>query len=471
MENQGVGLQKSLSKWSVLSMGLGCVVGWSWIIYAGFWGSTPGTLGGILAFVIAGLLCSFVGIVYAELTSAFPRAGGDVVFVFEGLGDKAAVLTGWCVMLLWVGLIMIEAMMLPVIMTGLGISIPTWGHLWDFAGGAVYLSYFLVTLVVNLFFAYINYRGAELSGKVQTAAVFIMLAAALVFCIGGVSFGDPENAKPLFTGMSGLTLVMLMVPGFLSGFNAIPQIAEEANMPAKAVGRAVVLTVWASVIFYILIIVGLSFSAPLEVRSGEGLAVVKGIHYVFKGSSASTAAASFVTFAALLGMLTTWNAAYVAASRLILGLSRAKFIPGNFHELHPKYGTPSKAIWTLFLVSTLWALVGTSQVIYVGIVNVSSFFLIIAWATVMISFMQLRKKQPDLERPYKVPAYKFTGMVAILFSIGYLFLYSPISPSGGLTKGEMIAAAIIFVMIFLSYVLWGSRGGKMTKEERRSLLM
>ena len=468
MENQGVGLKKSLSKWSVLSMGLGCVVGWSWIIYAGFWGSMPGTLGGILAFVVAGLLCSFIGLVYAELTSAYPRAGGDVVFVFEGLGDKAAILTGWCVMLLWVGLIMIEAMMLPVIMTGLGIAIPTWGHLWDFAGGAVYLSYFFVTLLVNLFFAYINHRGAELSGKFQTAAVFIMLAAAVFFCVSGVSFGNIQNAKPLFTGMSGLTPVMLMVPGFLSGFNAIPQIAEEANMPAKAVGRAVVLTVWASVLFYILIVVGLSFAAPLEVRSGEGLAVVNGIQYMFKGS---TAAASFVTFAALLGMLTTWNAAYVAASRLMLGLSRAKFIPGNFHELHPKYGTPSKAIWTLFFISTLWALVGTSQVIYVGIVNVSSFFLIIAWATVMISFMQLRKKQPDLERPYQVPFYKFTGTVAILFSIGYLLLYTPLSPSGGLTTGEMIAAAIIFVMIILSYVLWGSREGKMSEDERRKLLM
>lgn len=467
MEKQEVGLQKSFSKWSVLSMGLGCVVGWSWIIYAGFWGSTPGTLGGILAFVIAGLLCSFIGLVYAELTSAFPRAGGDVVFVFEGLGDKAAILTGWCVMLLWVGLIMIEAMMLPIIMIGLGIPIPTWGHLWDFAGAPVYLSYFLVSLAANLFFAYINHRGAEISGRFQTAAVVLLFAAAVFFCVSGVSLGDPQNAKPLFTGISGLTLVMLMVPGFLSGFNAIPQIAEEANMPAKAVGRAVVLTVWGSVLFYIFIVVGLSFAAPLEVRAGEGLVVVKGIDLIFRGS---VAARSFVTFAALLGMLTSWNAAYVAASRLIFGLSRAKFIPGNFHQVHPKYGTPSKAIWTLFLISTLWALVGTSQVIYVGIVNVSSFFLIIAWAIVMISFMQLRKKQPELERPYQVPFYKFTGSVAVIFSIGYLLLYSPLSPSGGLTNGEMIACLTIFVLIILSYVLWGSREGKMTAEERRKLL-
>ncbi|NLW45631.1 MAG: amino acid permease [Syntrophomonadaceae bacterium] len=404
MENQGSGLQKSLSKWSVLSMGLGCVIGWSWIIYAGYWGSVPGTFGGVLAFVIAGLLCSFVGLVYAELTAAFPRAGGDVVFVFQGLGEKAAILAGWCIMLLWTGLIMIEAMMLPVIMTGLGIAIPKWGYLWEFAGGTVYLSYFLVTLAVNLFFAYINYRGAEISGKFQTASVFILLVAAIFFFLSGVSLGDPQNVKPLFTGASGLTLVMLMVPGFLSGFNAVPQIAEEANMPPNAVGRAVVLAVWGSVLFYILIIVGLSFSAPIEVRSAEGLAVVNGIHHLFKGS---TAAAGFVTFAALLGMLTTWNAAYVAASRLMVGLSRAKFIPGNFHEIHSQYGTPYKAIWTLFFVSTLWALVGTSQVIYVGIVNVSSFFLIIAWATVIISFMRLRKKQPDLERPYRVPFYRF----------------------------------------------------------------
>ena len=254
MENQTPTFKKSLSGLSILSIGLGCVVGWSWIIYAGLWGSTPGTLGGVLAFIIAGILCSFIGVVYAELTSIYPRAGGDAVFVFEGLGEIWSVIAGWCTAVLWIGLIFVEVMMIPVILDGLGIFVPQWGPLWNVGGNTVYLSYILISLVINLLFAYINYRGAEISGRVQTASVFILFGAAVFFFVSGISLGSVENAKPFFTDISGLTLIMLMVPSFMSGFNAIPQLAEEANIPPRNTGRAVVLTVWGSVIFYILII-------------------------------------------------------------------------------------------------------------------------------------------------------------------------------------------------------------------------
>ena len=80
-EKRSSGMVKSLSKWNLLSIGIGAVIGWSWVIYAGYWSVTPGTLGGILAFVVAALLCSLVGLVYAELTSAFPKIGVDVSII------------------------------------------------------------------------------------------------------------------------------------------------------------------------------------------------------------------------------------------------------------------------------------------------------------------------------------------------------------------------------------------------------
>ena len=75
---------KSLSKWNLLSIGIGAVIGWSWVIYAGYWSVTPGTLGGILAFVVAALLCSLVGLVYAELTRHFRRSGWMSASLFWG---------------------------------------------------------------------------------------------------------------------------------------------------------------------------------------------------------------------------------------------------------------------------------------------------------------------------------------------------------------------------------------------------
>ncbi len=459
-------LAKTLSRWELLAIGLGAVIGWSWVIYSGIWSSDGGTLGGILAFVACGLLCSFVGLVYAELTSAFPRAGGEVIFAFEGIGEKAAIAVSWGMILLWGGLIVIETLMFPVILEGFDINVPKFGELYSIGGSSVYLSYLLVSLLGNAVFAYLNFRGAKISGVFQTFAVAVLLIAALFFAGSGIIKGSPQNTKPLFGDLDGLALVFLMVPGFLSGFNAIPQASEETAVSSRSMGRLVVYTVWGSVLFYVLIILGLGFAADLTLRSGEGLVVLDAIDQLFGGSGV---ARIFVTFAALMGMLTTWNAAYLAGSRLILGLARAKFIPERIAVIHPKHRTPSRIIAALFLFSTAFCLLGTSKAIYVGIVNIFSLFLVVTWLLVSISFLRLRSRRPDLERPYRVPAGKFIGWVATIFAAAYILVYTPISP-GGLSWGEWLATGVIILVMIITYFAWNARKGYLAPEERRRRL-
>ncbi len=459
-------LVKTLSRWELLAIGLGAVIGWSWVIYAGMWSSKGGTLGGILAFAICGVLCSLIGLVYAELTSAFPRAGGDVVFAFEGIGERAAIFVSWAMVLLWVGLITIETLMFPVILEGLGMKVPEFGKLYSLGGTSIYLSYLLISLIGNAFFAYINFRGVKISSVFQMIAVVVLLLAALFFVFSGVIKGEPSNAKPLFGSLGGISLVFLMVPGFLSGFNAIPQASEEAKVPNRILGASVIYTVWGSVLFYVAIILGLGFAANLSMRSAEGLVVVDAVGKLFNGSGI---AKFFVTFAALFGMLTTWNAAYMAGSRLIYGLSRAKFIPENLAVINPKYRTPSIIILILFAFSTLFCLLGTSKSIYVGIVNVFSLFLVVTWFLVSIAFLRLRYKRPELERPYKVSAGKLIGYIATVFSALYILVYTPLSP-GGLSGYEWLAVGVIIAVMLTLYFAWNTRKGYLPTEERRILL-
>lgn len=460
-------LARTLSRWELLAIGLGAVIGWSWVIYSGIWSSDGGTLGGSIAFVVCGLLCSFVGLVYAELTSAFPRAGGEVVFVFEGIGEKSAIAVSWGMILLWGGLVVIETLMFPVILEGFGLSVPQFGKLYSIGGSPVFLSYLLISLVGNAVFAYINLRGAKISGVFQTVAVAILLVAALFFAGSGVLKGSPQNAKPLFGDLEGLALVFLMVPGFLSGFNAIPQASEETTVSGKNMGRLVVYTVWGSVLFYVIIIVGLGFAADLPLRSGEGLVVIDAVNSLFNGSSAARV---FVTFAALMGMLTTWNAAYMAGSRLIMGLARARFIPEKMAYIHPRHKTPSRIIAALFVLSTAFCLLGTSKSIYVGIVNIFSLFLVVTWLLVCISFLRLRSLKPRLDRPYRVPAGKIVGWIATVFSAAYILVYTPLSP-GGLSWGEWLATGIIVLAMLATYFAWNIRKGYLSPEERRRRLV
>lgn len=460
------GAKRVLSRWDLLSIGLGAVVGWSWILYAGLWSSTPGMVGGVIAWVVVGLLCTLVGLVYAELSSAFPRAGGEVVFAFEGLGERAMFAAAWCILLAWGSLLLFETITFPIILEGLGFRVPHVGYLYTVAGQPVFISTFLISLLGNAAFAYLNYIGVRFSAIFQTLAVAILFVAAAFFCLSGICLGTPANAKPLFTSPSGFFAVLLMLPGFMSGFNAIPQAAEETYVQPSVLGKSVVYTVWGSVLFYALIVVGLSLGAPLGIRSGEGLVVVKAVDLMFGGSPY---ARFLVLLASLLGMLTTWNAVYVACSRLLFALGRAKIIPSSVAALHPKHATPHRAILLLFGVTSLCCLLGTSKTIYVGIVNVFSFFLVVLWLLVSVSFIRLRSARPDLERPYRAPAGKVVGFGAVLFSAAYLLVYTPVTPSG-LAPGEWLAVALLVLVAVVLYSLWYRGAGYLPASERKRFL-
>ena len=213
-------LQKSFDWKALLALGLGCVVGWSWVIYSGMWGSLGGTMGGVLGFVIVAILCSFVGLVYAELSSTYPKAGGEVIFSIEALGLGAARVAQWMCLLSWVGLLAVEAIGIPVILTTIGFTVPQVVPLYQFAGETVYLSYILVSIGINGIFAVINILGASISGTVQKWAVYLLLAAAVFFCVSGIALGEPANMEPLFTTPQAVFTVLLMLPGRRGGQGA-----------------------------------------------------------------------------------------------------------------------------------------------------------------------------------------------------------------------------------------------------------
>lgn len=465
--NSNPTMVKTLSKWNLLSIGIGAVIGWSWVIYAGYWSVTPGTLGGIFAFVVAALLCSLVGLVYAELTSAFPKIGVDVSITFLGLGKIPALIVSWCVLYLWMSFILVEAIMFPIILGNLGIEVPVFGEMFTVLGTPVMLSDVIIAALFNTFFAFINYRGVKISGWVQTAAVAVLAAAALFFCGSGMALGEASNARPLFTDAAGLTTIMLIVPGFLSGFNAIPQAVEETNVAPKTVGRLVLYTVWGSAIFYILIIAGLAFAMPESARAGDGLVVVEAVSSLFGGSRLASA---FITFASLLGMLTTWNAAYIAGSRFLYGMARARFLPEKLAVIHPKYGTPKNAIILMFVIGTLAPFAGTNSTIYVGLMNIASFGLVVTWLFVSVTFIRLRDTMPEIRRPYTVPFGKVIGWISVVFCAAYLFLYTPWGPSG-LLPIEWAGIAVIAVIALIVYFSYNIRGGHMEHEERKKLLI
>ncbi|WP_039042230.1 APC family permease [Sporosarcina sp. ZBG7A] len=459
-------LNKSLSKWDLLSIGIGAVIGWSWVIYGGIWTTLPGSIGGVMAFLIGGLLCTFVGLTYAELSSALPYAGGDIVYTFEGLGARWAYFSGAFLTIIFIGLIIIETIMFPMMLEALGFPVVEWLPLYNLGGETVYLSYILLSMVVNLFFAVLNYRGIEFSKVFQTITVGVLLFASVFYVFSGVTLGSIDNAKPFFTGFSGLSLALLMVPGFMLGFNAVAQAAEETTIKPSMIGKVVIATVWASVAFYVLIIIGTALSADAELRASGGIVVLNSLQNLYTSSSLPM---YFVAIASLIGLLTSWNASYIAASRILLSLGRGKYVAPAFSKVHPQFKTPGNATIFLFIVSSFGAFLGTSQLIFGSLVDVVGVITVSSWLLVAISFVRLRQLRPDLERPYRVKRPKLLGFLSIGSLVFFLLLYTPLNPIGGLSPAETIVTIILLVVVVV-YYFKNVHSVKIDEKNRREML-
>src|SRR5690625_426648 len=133
-------LMKILGRKDVLALAFGAMIGWGWVVTAGLWISEAGSLGAILAFAIGGMLVIFVGLTYAELASALPLAGGELMYSFKAMGRIPSFITTWAVILGYVSVVAFEAVALPTVFEYL---IPDYsqGHLYTIANWDVTITW------------------------------------------------------------------------------------------------------------------------------------------------------------------------------------------------------------------------------------------------------------------------------------------------------------------------------------------
>ena len=418
-----------LSRKEVLALAFGAMVGWSWVVLSADWIQAAGTLGAVLAFLVGGLIMLVIGLTYAELASALPFAGGEHVYSQRALGSLASFICTWSIILGYVSVVTFEAVALPTV---LGSFIPGLDkvYLWTVAGWDVYLTWVLVGVVGSLGMTILNIRGVRAASFVQIAVVGIILCVGLAFVLGSISLGDTDNLIPFFEdGFSGITLVLVMVPFMFVGFDTIPQAAEEIDLPFRDIGSVLMLSVFMAVAWYSLIILGVGLMLNPEDYDSTDLAAAEANSIIF-GEFGRLA----MLTAGLAGIMTSWNAFIVGGSRAIYALARARLLPAVFGELHPLYRTPKNAILLIGLLSMLGPLFG--RPVLVWLVDAGGFGIVISYAMVALSFLVLRKREPDLPRPFRVRFGKLIGSAALLLSIGLAILYLPGSPSALLWPNE-----------------------------------
>jgi amino acid transporter len=407
----------------VLTLAFGAMIGWSWVALTGGWINEAGSLGAMVAFAIGGITVVLVGFTYAELAAAMPKAGGEHVYSYRALGRNASFLCTWAILLAYVSVVTFEAVAFPTVVEYL---LPNFsrGYLWTVAGWDVNATWVAAGVAAALVMTSINVIGIRTAARVQMLVTTLILVAGVTLMSGALLSGEPANMQPLFIdGYKGILGVLVIVPTMMVGFDVIPQSAEEIDLPYQMIGKLLMVSIIMAVAWYMLIIWGVSMGLSGEERSSASLptadatAALTGTHWGGK----------LLILGGIGGILTSWNAFLIGASRAVYALAHAGQVPASLGALHPRFNTPHRAVILIGVLSMLAPLFGRQTLVW--LVDAGSFGVVIAYAFVALSFVVLRYREPQMPRPYQVRYWRATGIAAFVLSCAIAMLFMPFSPA------------------------------------------
>jgi APA family basic amino acid/polyamine antiporter len=443
MTKSGHDLKRVLDLKDTLALSFGAMVGWSWVILSGVWVSNGGSLGAMFGFVLAGVPIMLIGLLYAELAAAMPVVGGEHEYSLRALGRHGSFVCTWAIVFVYVSVCAFEAVALPTV---IDYWFPDYeaGYLWSIAGWDVYLSWVAVGVAGAALVTFINYVGVKSSAVVQATVSVLILVAGAMLLSGALLKGSPGNLQPLFSqGLAGVFSVAVMAPFMFVGFDVIPQAAEEIHLPARSIGRVLLGSIALALAWYVLIILAVALLVPAAGLGGQLVTADAA------GTAWGPVGANLLVLGGVGGIITSWNAFLVGGSRAVYAMAQHGMLPAWLGRLHPKYRTPYTAILAIGLLSMAAPLFG--RVLLVWIVDAGSFAVVIAYTLVAVSFLQLRKNQPDMPRPFRLKHGVPIGWLALLGSLGLLMLYLPGSPSALLWPVEWGLVGAWFVLGWVFY--------------------
>jgi len=446
-ETQNSELKRSLGKWNLLLLGVGCIIGAGIFVRTGSAAALHAGPAVLLSFVVAGIVCAFAGLCYAELSSTLPVSGSAYTYGYTTLGEfvawtmgvlllleygiaAAVVAVGWAGYV--VSLLADFGITIPAALTG-----PT-GQLLVRDGAPVLvdgqqvvtifnLPAFLICIALSLLLV----LGVSESAKVNNIIVAIKVSVLTAFIVvGGLIVLSnlpelvatnwtpfiPENTGDGEFGVDGIMRAASIVFFAYIGFEAVSTAGQEAKDPAKDMPFGIIGSLVVCTVIYMLVAAIMTLLVPYNTLNvPDPVAVVVDAFGPQWGWLAKT-----IKIGAIIGLTSVVLVLMYGQTRIFYTMARDGLLPHIFSRAHPKYQTP----W----INTL--LVGLITACAAGFVDINtlgdatSVGTLAAFAIVCLSVIYLRRAAPDLPRGFKVPFYPVLPILGIL-SCGYLITTVP----------------------------------------------
>ena len=446
MENKQ--LQKSLGVAAALSTVVGMVIGGGVFfkpqaVYT-LTGGAPGL--GMISWVLAGIMTIAGGLTAAEVSAAIPKTGGMMVYIEEIYGKKLGFLTGW----------MQSVLFFPATIAALAVM---FGQ--QSAGLLGNESLVLpITLGVILLISVLNTLGSKTGGLIQTVATAGKLIPLVLIIIFGFIKGSGNNPimQPIVAeglspvGVIGQVLIAILFA--YDGWINVGAIAGEMKDPGKDLPKAIVGGL--SLVMAVYVVINLAY---LWVLPADQLAQYASPASAVAEQLFGPVGGKVITVGILVSVFGALNGYLLTGPRVPYTLGVNKTLPEALGKLN-KNDTPANATLAIAVLSCLYALSGQFNLLS----DLSIFAVWVFYVLTFIGVIKLRKDQPNLHRPYKVPLYPIIPIIAIL-SGGFVVL-NQLLLSG--SKNTMISlGGVIITLIGLpvyNYMTKKNSNSKVTKK-------
>ncbi|MFQ5855736.1 MAG: amino acid permease [Anaerolineae bacterium] len=445
-----VTLSRGLGLFTITMIGVGGMIGAGIFALTGIAAGVAGPAL-VLVFLLNGLVTLLTAMAYAELGSAFPRAGGGYVWVKEGLGGTHGFLAGWMSWFAYIAAGSLYALTFGRFAAELWImaGMPSFG----LAVPQMTLGFMILVIIV---FVTINYRGASetaTTGNIVTMTKVAILGLFVVF--GVLAMGRTEAWQTRFTtgflpnGIGGVLVAMGLTFIAFEGYEIIAQSAEEVVNPARNIPRATFASLFIAVTIYMLVsitAIGATIP-PAGMKAYEYLGLKKEVAIVEVAQQVFPLGVGAVVLlvSGLVSTMSALNATTYSASRVSFAMAREHNLPEFFARVNPRRHTPH------------WAVVcsGAPMIVmswFFPIENAAAaagIMFLLLFLQVNLTVMILRRKLPLLERGYAVPWFPVVPVVAILCNlllILYLFTFSAIA--WYLAVGWVVAGLLVYYAYF-----------------------
>ncbi|HEY2457998.1 MAG TPA: APC family permease [Candidatus Acidoferrum sp.] len=381
-------LARKLSLWNYFALGFGTMIGTGWVVLMDDWLARGGPLGAMLGFAVGGILLLPVGYIYGQWVARLPDAAGEAAYAAQVFPPFVSYITGWMMLLAYFIVCPWEAVALGKLAAYIFPQLDSM-QLYSVSGQPVFLPRLILGVFVTLLLAYLNYRGIRASGIFQNWATTGVLLVFLLLVLISARTGSVSNMKPLFSHapLASILLTLQIVPYFVTGFESVPKVAEEAH-PGFRPGdffKAIAMALLVGAGFYVLAVGAVSYIASWQSLLGKRFATA----IAFEQGTHSVWLVRLIFAIALIALLQVFNGNFVASTRLLFAFGRRGTIPRSFATVHVNYLTPTVAIAGVTVATLIGLMVGDA--LLVPVTEVGSMASALGWMAACSSFFLIEK--------------------------------------------------------------------------------